>query len=265
MPNEQYKLIRKNIRIKGKLIIDNVIRKNLDPWNISDESDACCFCGSNKNITKEHVLPKWSFQNDEKKFFITEINNSKQTFMKTVIPTCEICNNETLSKIEKYTKSLLSRTDLCNDYFLYGESLNLIRWFELIEYKFHVLEFRRKFRVRKGGKYEPIFRDVPMSVMRLNVGLRPHNALAQLRKSQLRLKRKDKDIRYNSLVIYKSQHEQKLFFYKMDAYIYLSFPEYQMSMFYFYNEVFESNSKAGELADEIIFSEYGLKTVTKTA
>lgn len=165
MVGEKFKLLRKNFRNNGKLIIDHIKRNHFDPWNFAEEDDLCSFCGTAKDLTKEHVLPKWCFENDPERIFETVINESKQAFIKTEIPACSKCNNETLSKIEKHINNLFRRTDLSKDYYEYEESLNIIRWLELIEYKFHVLNLRRKFRRKQSSDFIPIFRDVPISVM----------------------------------------------------------------------------------------------------
>jgi hypothetical protein len=259
MVDDYFKLLRKNIRLNGKSIVDHVKRNHFDPLNFAQEEDICSFCGTENEMTKEHVLPKWSFQNDPDRYFITKINDTTQSFIKTSIPACAICNNAILSKIENYINRLFLKTDLNTDYFEYEESLNIIRWLEIIEYKFHVLNFRRKFRRNKSEDYIPLIRDVPMSVMRINIGLSPYKALSQLRKSQARIKRKEKDSRYYSLVIFKSKNTQSLFFHTMDEYIYFEFPEYQMAMFYFYNQEFGSNYDAANEAKKIILNNYGRK------
>lgn len=157
-----YKTLRKNFRDNGKIIIDFVKRNHFSPTNKSNEEDICVFCGTKKDITKEHVLPKWSFENDPERFFETKINESNQTFMKTTIPTCANCNNVTLSKIEKNINTLFKKINLNNDYFEYDDILNIIRWLEIIEYKFHILEFRRTF-IRKGSEeFIPFLKDIPM-------------------------------------------------------------------------------------------------------
>ena len=144
MIDDYFKLLRKNFRLNGKTIIEHIIRNHFDPWNFSNEEDICTFCGEANKLSKEHVLPKWSFQNDPDRFFITEINESSQKFINTTIPACSICNNNTLSNIERYIKALFRDTNLQNDYYEYEQSLDVIRWLEIIDYKFHVLNFRRK-------------------------------------------------------------------------------------------------------------------------
>jgi len=257
MIENSFKLLRKNIRCHGKVIIDHIKRNHFDPWNIAGENDICVFCGESDNLTKEHVLPRWSFQHNPERTFETKINGSTQTFIKTTIPTCMSCNNNTLAGIENYIAALFRDTDLSSGYYHYEESLNIIRWLEIVEYKFHVLNFRRKYRREQNGEFIPIFRDVPMSVMRLSIGLSPYKALAQLRSSQARIRRKEKDSRYYSLVFWRSKNVQKLFFHRMDEYIFFEFPEYQMAMFYFFNKVYENNFEAEEQARQIVIENCG--------
>lgn len=260
MDDNLFKDLRKRVRQNGKEIIEHIVRNHFDPENIANEAEICCFCGSNNRVTKEHVLPKWTFENDPNEFFLTLINDSKQKFIQTAIPACNDCNNNLLSKIENHIKNLFLYVDLKNDYFEYEELVSIIRWLEIIEYKFHVLEFRRKFKIHKRHGYIPIFRDVPMSIMRIRIQLSPYKALSQLRKSQARLKRKEKDTRFFSLVFYRMKNrkdQQKLFFHSMDNYIFFQFPEYGLSLFYFYNKTFNSNYDAEKEALKIIQENYG--------
>jgi hypothetical protein len=257
MVDKCFKLLRKNFRQNGKLIIDHIKRNHFDPWNFADEDDKCSFCGIDKKLTKEHVLPKWCFENDPKRFFETVINGTSQTFSKTVIPACSICNNETLSKVENYINNLFRNTNLDSEYYKYEDLLNIIRWLEIIDYKFHVLNFRRKFLRGQSGEFVPFLKNVPMSVMRLNIELSPYKALSQIRKSQAKIQRKDKESKYYSLVFWKSKNKQSLFFHTMNEYIYFEFPEYQMALFYFFNKEFESNYDAEKEAKQIIINNYG--------
>ena len=257
MVDDCFKLLRKNFRFNGKLIIDHVKRNHFDPWNYEGEEDICSFCGKADDLTKEHVLPKWSFQNDPERYFETVINGTTQTFIKTAIPACSACNNDTLARVEKHVNNLFQGIDLNTDYYEYEESLNVIRWLEIIEYKFHILNFRKKFIRKQSEDFIPFIKDVPMSVMRLNIELSPYKALSQLRKSQARISRKEKDSRYYSLVFWKTKNKHPLFFHTMNEYIFFEFPEYQMAMFYFFNKEFESNYDAEKEAKQLIMKNYG--------
>lgn len=238
------------------MIIDHIKRNHFEPHNFAEENDLCTFCGKEEDLTKEHVLPKWCFENDPERFFKTVINESKQTFIKTTIPACSTCNNETLSKVENHINNLFRNTDLNDNYYDYEELLDVIRWLEIIEYKFHILNFKRKFIRKQSDDFIPLFRNVPMSIMRSNIELSPCKAIAQLRRSQERIKRKDKESKYYSLVFWKSQNKQPLFFHTMDEHIFFEFPKYQLAMFYFFNKEFESNFHAEKEAKDIILKIY---------
>lgn len=67
------KLLRDKVRKKSPYIIDQLIRKNSD-------KDLCIFCGSREDLTKEHVLPKWTFESQPDKHFITNINGLSQNY-----------------------------------------------------------------------------------------------------------------------------------------------------------------------------------------
>jgi hypothetical protein len=261
--DDHFKILRRNFRLNGKTIVDHIKRNHFEPGNFAGEDDLCSFCGENNRLTKEHVLPKWCFQNDPARHFQTLINGTTQTFAKTAIPACPTCNNETLSEVEKYILKVFQNTDLNKEYFQYEQLLNIIRWLEIIDYKFHILNFRRKYRKGKSDNFIPIFRDIPMSVMRWNIELSPYKALSQLRNSQQRIRRKEKDLQYYSLVFWKSKNKQPLFFHAMDEYIFFEFPEFQMALFYFFKKEFKSNYDAEKEAKEIVVREYGKKSKTK--
>jgi hypothetical protein len=253
---DHFKLLRRNFRLNGKTIVDHIKRNHFEPGNFAGEDDICSFCGEKNRLTKEHVLPKWHFKNDPTRNFQTITNGITQTFAKTAIPACSICNNETLSEIEKHILKLFQNTDLSKEYFQYNQSLNVIRWLEIIDYKFHILNFRRKYRKGKTDNFIPILRDIPMSVMRWNIEFSPYKALSQLRNSQLRVKRKRKDSQYYSLVFWKSKNKQSYFFHAMDEYIFFEFPEFQMALFYFFKKEFSNNHDAEKEAKEIVIREY---------
>jgi hypothetical protein len=67
---EKFLKLRKTVRMHGKYItaklFDNYVTgpvtKKIIPSNI--------LCGTEKHLTKEHVLPKWVFESNAKHFFI---------------------------------------------------------------------------------------------------------------------------------------------------------------------------------------------------
>ena len=214
------------------------------------------FCAVSDNLTKEHVLPKWTFENCDKKFFVTDINGSEQTYNKATIPVCANCNNNLLGSIESYIKTLFSTKNLTVDFFDSEEIQNIIRWLEIIEYKFQLLEIRRKFLKSKDFQYLEYLKDIPISIMRENIGFSPYKAISQIRLAQKRVTQKSKIKNKNSLVIFKTKNKDFYFFHHLNDFIFLELPKYGIALFYFYSRNFESNQIANDNAMKIISSVY---------
>ena len=49
--------LRKKIRQNSKKVIDTLINNHC--------AKICLICGTTENLTKEHVLPKWIFENNQ--------------------------------------------------------------------------------------------------------------------------------------------------------------------------------------------------------
>lgn len=84
---------------------------------VPQSESMCSFCGSIKNVTKEHVIPRWVFENDPDKFFKTDVNGIRQTYNKTTIPACEVCNSDLLNSLEKYIQQIFTNRDLKVNFF----------------------------------------------------------------------------------------------------------------------------------------------------
>lgn len=80
-------------------LIENYIQRNK---RATKHTEICMFCGSTNNLTKEHVLPRWVFDNSTERFFTTDINGFNQTYIKTTIPACSICNSDILNSLENF-------------------------------------------------------------------------------------------------------------------------------------------------------------------
>jgi hypothetical protein len=256
MIEDRFKGLRVTLRNESRPIIQHILRNHFDPWNFAGEEDVCIFCNSAKNITKEHVLPKWAFQKSTKSYFVTDVNGASQTYNKTTVPACSNCNNSQLANIESYIINLFRETNLDEGFFSSGDLQNVIRWLEIIEYKFHVLEFRRKFKSSKSSGYIPFIANVPISVMRRSIKLSPSKAVAQLRQSQKRITIKDKTLNVNSLVLFKTKNKSYHFFHTMNEFIFLELPEFKIAVFYFYTRAFGKAKDAHKEAMKIIESVY---------
>lgn len=252
------KELRVELRQNSKKIMDDVLKRHIPKISSKEKSkiEICVFCANTQNLTKEHVLPKWTFENSDKKFFLTDINGSEQTYNKTTIPVCANCNNNLLGNIESYIISLLKNTNLSKDFFSSEEIQNIIRWLEIIEYKFQLLEIRRKFIKSKSYDYMEYLRDIPISIMRENINYSPNKAIAQIRLSQKRVTQKSKLKNENSLVIFKTKNESFHFFHHLNDFIFLELPKFGIALFYFYSRNFENKEEAKDNAMKIITSVY---------
>jgi len=253
--DDKFKELRVKLRHSSRKIIDNILDNHYDPENNAGLPDICIFCGSSDTITKEHVIPKWVFESDPEMYFVTTSNQLNQTFNKSAVPACLKFNTTYLSYIERYTQSIISRNDLDNSA-THFELINLLRWMEIIEYKFHVLEFRRKYKASKKDGYEPILSNVPLTVWRRNIKYSPYKAVAELRKTQKDVTVKNKDSKFHSLVIFGLTDPGLHFIHSMNSFLFFSLPQYEKALFYFINEEFDDYSTATEEAKRILTHTY---------
>lgn len=65
------------------------------------DEDSCFLCGSESEITQEHVFPRWlqsKFGLESESIFL--LNDTTIQYNKLRIPCCRVCNNEYLSRLE---------------------------------------------------------------------------------------------------------------------------------------------------------------------
>lgn len=251
--NLKFQNLRVRLRQNSKKIIDDALVRHLPKASTKHKSkvEICIFCGSKTNLTKEHVIPKWTFEKSPEKFFITGMNGSKQTYNKTTVPACSSCNNDLLANIENYIVNLFESVDLSKYFFSSIDVENIIRWLEIIEYKFQILEIRRKFNKHISSKYIGYIADIPISLMRDNI-ISPAKAMCEIRKSQKRVTEKSKYKKTNSLLIFKTTNKVFHFFHQMNDYIFIELPQFEIALFYFYTQEFEESTLCHNKAMEII-------------
>ena len=240
--DKNLKSLRILVRQNSKIIMDHFIQNNISRLtkNNGKVVDICMFCGSPDNLTKEHVMPRWAFENSTVKFFNTEVNGIDQTYMKTTIPLCAKCNNNILSSIEKYINKSFSEADPDIRDFTPDEISIIIIWLEIIDFKFEILNARRLFKASKENGFIPYLADFPISVLRPNVNYSPIKAISEIRRSQKRLTVKDKSNNFNSLVIFKTANKTFHFFHTMDEFIFIELPLFKIALFYFYKKTFST-------------------------
>lgn len=252
------KNLRVHLRRNSKNIIDDVINRNVsrNQGNIKFEKEICAFCATTSNLTKEHVIPRWVFENCTKKFFTTNMNGIEQTYNKTTIPVCADCNNNLLANIENQINSILTNTNLADSFYSLKQIQNIIRWLEIIEYKFQLLEFRRTFKKAKSSEFIEFLKDIPLAIMREEIEFSPEKAITQLRNAQKRVTIKSKVKNINSLVIFKTKNKNFHFFHNINDFIFIELPKFQVALFYFYSRDFENIEQAKDEATKIIAEVY---------
>lgn len=255
--NKRLISLRKNIRLNHKSIINSLT-------NRSDEK-ICVFCGSKNSLTKEHVLPKWTFEGCTKKSFITNTNGISQKYNQTVIPCCNNCNNYILafledSIIEKFQKINLSEEDFTIDQL---EKEIIILWLETITYKLQAMEMKRKLKKVKDVDFIPYLADFPIAIMQ-NLSLSPAKVFSNLRNSLKRLSKKSKINRLNSLVVFKTKNTNFSFMHSANNFIYIELPKQEIALFYFILEDFDEHVDAYNKCMEILKEEYKQIHITST-
>lgn len=246
--DQKLQSLRLTLRANSKNIIDKVI----DDHNVS----ICMFCGSKNSLTKEHVIPRWVFDRDTKSFFTTTMNGGNQTFNKTTIPACNTCNSDLLSTLEKSIKELFDRFSTNGFLFNDEEKSNIIRWLEIIDYKYQVLNMRRKFLTSKESGYIPYLRDFPVSMLRLDGDFTPSKVYSEIRRSQKRVTIKSKKDKVYSLITFKTSNPDFHFFHRMDDFIFLELPRFKVAIFHFYKKEFNNELAAYEDAMNLIQTIY---------
>lgn len=238
----KFRTVRSNLRRCGNYISEDVF-KRFHPSTREHDPEICVFCNSTVDITKEHVIPRWVFENNTRDSLISSVNRQVQTFNKAVVPTCAQCNNSVLSPIESYIIKLLPRLER-KEVIDMADVDNLIRWLEILDYKCQVFDCRKRYIKYRDSDYDPQFAEIPVAWMRHILDLNPFKALSYLRNSQRRIIRKSKNGRFNSLVVMDPKQASFYFFFQPDEYIFVSFPMFKVALFYFLQKEFLDNDLA---------------------
>lgn len=245
-------IARKNGKDVMRKLFDNYLTGFIDKKIIP----SCIFCGSQANLTKEHVLPKWVFESEAKHSFTTDVNELKQHFIKTTIPLCGKCNSELFNSLERYMQKTFSEVDLKKRHYSPEEWENIIRWFEIIDFKFQVLDIVTKFKAHKKAGHIPFLADFSIAFMR-DMSVRSVTSKARL--SLKRISTKDKSKMANSLIVGTIKNKTFHYFHKSGEFIYLEIPPYNKVFFYFYQREFKNSETAKRQALKIIKDAYGVQ------
>lgn len=245
-------MIEKKLRSFRKIIRDR--KSSVTSQLIQNHyAEICIICGDTKNLTKEHVIPKWVFKNDQKKTFIQTLNEVSQTYSKTTVFACKYCNNELLSSLETYIQQLFNSVDFSEDFFDDNQLDKLILWLEIIDYKLQILDLRRKFNKAPKGPYIPYLANIPVAILQRDIS--PIWIFRGLNKAYKRLGVKKKNFK-ESLLVFKTKNADFHFFNRNHDFIFLELPEYEKALFLFLSERFDEHKDAHDKAMEIMKKVY---------
>ncbi|MDM8176401.1 hypothetical protein QT327_18985 [Olivibacter sp. 47] len=246
---------RNNLSVMEFVYHNYVLRVNEEAVK-NNEYLICMVCGSHLNITREHIIPRWCFRKDTKKYFDITVNGHTVTYNKATIPTCSTCNAELLNSLERYIQKLFHEGFEKDFAFNIFELQHIIRWLETIDYKFQIMNISKKFLSPKNGKHIPYLSDFPLYLLLPNKGYSPAKILSTIRYAHKRLAVKDKANHVNSLLIFKTSNQHFHFFHTIDDFIFLEIPQYKIALFYFFKEQFKETTIAYKKAMEVINKVY---------
>jgi len=247
--------LRKIVRTHGKYVMSKLFDDYVTGLITKKRIPSCILCGTEENITKEHILPKWVFESDSKHFFISDVNQLSQHYIRATLPACRSCNTNLLNSIERYIQKTLSQVDLKSQYYSSEEWENIIRWLEIIDYKFQVWDITTNFLKHKKSHYIPDLADFSIAFMR---DLSVRSVTSKTRLSLKRLGTKNKKDRANSLIVGKTIKKTFHYFHTSGQFIHLELPTYNKAFFYFVEKKHKSDKAALKEAMKIIKSAYNL-------
>lgn len=253
--DENFLRLRRIVRTHGKYVMRKLFDDYISGPITKKVVPSCTLCGTEKNLTKEHVLPKWVFESNSKHFFTTDVNQLSQSYIRATLPACQSCNSDVLNSIERYIQKTLSKVDLKKRYYSNEEWENIIRWLEIIDFKFQVWDITTKFRAHKTAGYIPFLAEFSIAFMR---DLSVRSVTSKTRLALKRIGTKNKNTRANSLIVGRTIKKTFHYFHKSGQFIHLELPTYNKGFFYFYEKEYRSDRGALKEAMKIIKSVYKL-------
>jgi hypothetical protein len=222
----------------------------VDAIKVDHQIQMCIFCSKRNDLTVEHVLPRWTFGHSEKKNFSTSINGLSQSYMKTTVPACRECNSELLGKLEDTIERQLSLFK--GDFSIYSPEFleKLILWLQIIEYKFQVLDLRRRFLRLVDGQYLHGLANIPIAMMPADNS--PSRVFTNLRFALRQISKKSKIIYLNSLVAYKTSNESFHFYHRTNQFVFMELPQKQIAFVFFFSRRFRTKKAASNAAQEVL-------------
>ena len=190
-------------------------------FEISDYGKECCIiCGTDKNITKEHLLPKWVFENDVKKSFFISPEDTLYSYRLSYLPCCKTCNSSVLGNFEHHIREILKRE---NKNFTISEKEDIIFWIKYLDFKFKIFGVEKACHRNTKSKSNIGLWDKPRN--------NPKNFFYDLF---------DLPATTNSLIISEPKQKNFDFFYWKDHYFSITLPQCNVSIIYFFTNKIEN-------------------------
>lgn len=239
---------RKKIRANQSQITSTIINNH--------SANLCIFCGTTSQLTREHVIPQWTYSHCVKRTFITTTNRTSQTYNKTTVPACGDCNSNLLGDLERTLKHEFEKIDVRKKSFSQETLELIILWLETLEYKFQILDLRRTLNRVQGSPYIPYLANMPISMFQGPLDTSPYKVFSNLRNSLRTLSKKSKIDRLNSLCVLHTKNPDFHFFHSTNNFIFIELAKYNVAFFYFYKQTFPNGEDAQKSAQEIVKREY---------
>ncbi|MEZ8130181.1 hypothetical protein [Enterovibrio norvegicus] len=240
--------LRKKIRANKKKVTDAIIAEH--------SAEMCIICGSQEQLTREHVIPQWVYKRCTKRTFETTTNGIFQTYNKATLPACKDCNSNLLGYLERHLKHEFERVDVSHQEFSQETLELIIVWLETLEYKFQVLDLRRNLNKVKGAEYNPFIGKMPIAMFQGPIDTSPAKVFSNLRSALHVLSVKSKVDWLNSLCIIHTTNKDFHFFHSTNNFIFIELAEFGVAFFYFYKQTFDDYSVATKSAMEIVQEHY---------
>lgn len=247
--------LRRIVRDHGRDVMRKLFDDHVTGLFTKKIVKSCFLCCSEKELTKEHVLPRWVFDNNVDYRFTSDVNQLSQSYMKATLPACFRCNNELLNRIEQYIQKTLLEVDLKKRYYSPAEWGNIIRWLEIIDFKFQVWNISTKFLKHKQSAYIPDFADFSIAFMR-DPSVRSITSKARL--SLRRMRKKDKRGRFKSLIVGKTKGKTFHYFHTSGQFMHLEIPVNNKFFFYFFEKEHKTDKSAQRESMNIMKQAYNL-------
>jgi hypothetical protein len=244
--DDKFSLLRLRIKKSQSIVMDKLIREH--------NTEICVLCGSESDITREHVIPQWAFESDQKKFIVNTKNNQSSNYIKMTIPACRTCNSELLGEFEDYIKRFLLEKS--------GEDLTayeidcLIWWLQYLGFKLQLMDLRAHFLRYKGGDYIPYLSKIPVAMFWGDIDTTPGKVFKIIRKSRRALVKKRKSEKFNSLLVFATKNKSFYFFHKVNKFIFIEIPQVKKAFFLFFNKEFDEHATAYKECMEIVKKVY---------